>query len=274
MNRIHESQPGRCRVFLCLLTSVLWGLGVLNVPAYAAVSKAMLEATPEAIQNGRVLYENSCLLCHGVKGKGDGAAAFFGASYYGPRPNDFTVGQYKFRSTPSGKQPTDQDIFQILTNGIPGYMPSFAGLSQEERWQVVFYLKSLSQSTHEGPVVTIPIGYSPIPPTPESIVKGRQVYFQYECESCHGHNGLGDVLDFSAVDLEDSFGLPTRPTDLDFTKLSSFKNGSSARDIFRTLMTGLNGSPMPSFQDAFAGHEDDAWHLVNYIISLSTRQPQ
>jgi len=259
-------------IFFCLFTSILWSMVILSLPVNAAVSQAMLDATPEAIQKGRAIYEDGCIFCHGIKGKGDGPAAFFGASYFSPRPNDFTVGQYKFRSTPSGKQPTGQDIFRTITNGIPGYMPSFGGLSQEERWQVVFYVTSLSESTVKGPIVTIPIGYSPIPPTPNSIAIGRQVYFQYECESCHGNNGLGDILDFGAVDLEDSFGLPIRPTDLDFTKLASFKNGSSARDIYRTLMTGLDGSPMPSFQDAFAGHEEDAWHLVNYIMSLSIRR--
>ena len=267
-----EHIEGR-RVFFCLFTGFLWSMVILSVPGYAAASKALLEATPEAIEKGRAIYEESCIFCHGVEGRGDGPAAFFGASYFGPRPNDFTVGQYKFRSTPSGKQPIDQDVFRTITNGIPGYMPSFAGLSQEERWQVVMYLKSLSESTEEGPVVTLSIGYSSVPPPPDSISKGRQIYFQYECKSCHGNNGLGDVLDFSVVDLEDSFGLPIRPTDLDFTKLSSLKNGSSARDIYRTLMTGLNGSAMPSFQDAFTGHEEDAWHLVNYIMSLSTRQP-
>lgn len=261
------------RVLFHLFTTVLWGLMILSGTVNAAVSKGMWGATPEAIQKGRAIYEDSCIFCHGVEGRGDGPTAFFGASYFSPRPNDFTVGQYKFRSTPSGQQPTDQDLFRTITNGIPGYMPSFVGLSPEERWQVVLYLKSLAESVAKGPVMTIPIGYSPFPPTPGSISKGRQVYFQYECESCHGNNSLGDVLDFSVVDLEDSFGLPIRPTDLDFTKLSSLKNGSSARDIYRTLMTGLNGSPMPSFQDAFTGHEEDAWHLVNYIMSLSPRQP-
>ena len=268
-----EPHIERCRVLFCLFTIALWSMVILSGTVNAAVSKAMLEATPEAIEKGRTIYEASCIFCHGVKGKGDGAAAFFGASYFSPRPNDFTVGQYKFRSTPSGKRPTYEDIFRTITNGIPGYMPPFDGLSQEERWQVTFFLMSLSKSAEKGPLVIIPIGYSPVPPKPESISKGRQIYFQYECESCHGNNGLGDVLDFSAVDLEDSFGLPTRPTDLDFTKLSTFKNGSTARDIYRTLMTGLDGSPMPSYQDAFAGHEEDAWHLVNYIMSLSTRQP-
>jgi len=247
-------------------------LGVVG-SVNAAVSKAMLEATPEAIQKGKALYEKSCLLCHGVKGKGDGPAAFFEASYFSPRPNDFTIGQYKFRSTPSGTPPTDQDIFRTITNGIPGYMPPFDGLSQEERWQVVFYLKSLSPSAGWSSVRTIPIGFPPFSPTPESIERGRQVYFQFECESCHGSNGQGDLLDLSAIDLEDSFGLPTRPTDLDFTKRSTYKNGSSARDIYRTLMTGLNGSPMPSYQDAFSGHEEDAWHLVNFILSMSSRDP-
>ena len=270
MRRQNRNSHRNRLVVLMILLGTLTGSGFFQGEVLSAVSQDMMEATPEAVEKGRAVYEESCLYCHGIEGKGDGPAAFFGASYFSPRPNDFTVGQYKFRSTASGQPPTDQDIFRTITNGIPGYMPSFAGLSQEERWQVVFYLKSLSRSKVERSDKSLFLGSSPVPPTSESIAKGRQVYFRYECESCHGKEGRGDVLDLSSVDLEDSAGLPTRPTDLDFTKLGSFKNGSTARDIFRTLMTGLDGSPMPSFQDAFAGHETDAWHLVNYIMSIST----
>ena len=270
---IHLSGLITDRAVRCLFIGALLGSVGEAGPGVAGGSKSMLEPTPESIQRGRAIYEESCLLCHGAQGKGDGPAAFFGASYFSPRPNDFTLGQYKFRSTPSGTPPTDQDIFRTITNGVPGYMPSFAGLSQEERWQVVFFLKSLSSSSQDAPIRTVQIGNPPIPSTPESLERGRQVYFQYECESCHGSNGRGDVLDFTGVDLTDSFGLPTRLSDLDFTKRSTFKNGSTARDVYRTLMTGLNGSPMPSYQDAFSGHEEDAWHLVNFILSMSTPIP-
>ena len=38
-------------------------------------------------------------------------------------------------------------------------------------------------------------------------------------------------------------------------------------DIFRTVSTGLNGTPMPSYRDAFP--DADRWALSYYILSLS-----
>ncbi len=245
---------------------VIGGLLVSNVHAIQT------EPTPEIIARGKILYDRSCIFCHGVQGKGDGPAAFFGASYWAPRASDFTVGQYKFRSTASGKSHTDEDLFRIITNGVPGYMPPFVGWPEEDRWHVVSYVKTLhsTNSRHnEKPLETFQIGTQNVPLTVESIEQGRQVYFKFECDACHGHNARGDVPDFEAQDLKDNLGMPIRPTDLDLTNPYSFKNGAAAHDIFGTLMTGLIGTPMPSYADAFAQHEDDAWHLVHYILSLS-----
>ena len=43
--------------------------------------------------------------------------------------------------------------------------------------------------------------------------------------------------------------------------------GSEPEDIYRTLMTGLAGTPMPSYVDAL--EPDQAWDLVYYVLSLS-----
>jgi len=49
------------------------------------------------------------------------------------------------------------------------------------------------------------------------------------------------------------------------------KCGESSARIFTTFMTGLNGTPMPSYDGAIA--TDDAWDLVHYIQSLSRQAP-
>ncbi|MFQ5657861.1 MAG: c-type cytochrome, partial [Candidatus Methylomirabilales bacterium] len=84
------------------------------------------------------------------------------------------------------------------------------------------------------------------------------------CPDCHGDSGRGDGP--SAPTLEDYRGLHIPTTDL--TNPTAFKNGNSQEDIYRSIMTGLNGTPMPSYDDAFKGKEDDVWHLVHYIMSL------
>ncbi|MEK6572509.1 MAG: cytochrome c, partial [Bacteroidota bacterium] len=51
---------------------------------------------------GKALYEKYCSTCHGLEGKGEGAAAV----YLSPKPRDFTEGIFKFQSTPAGALPT------------------------------------------------------------------------------------------------------------------------------------------------------------------------
>lgn len=219
------------------------------------------------IPRGKVVFQQSCQWCHGVQGNGKGPAAFFLGAYSSPRPRDLTVGNYKFRSTPADEFPMDQDLFRTITNGIPGAMPSFASLSLEDRWAVIHFVKSLSSMESEHPGETIEIKGPPIPLTPGSIAKGRLVFFSLQCHTCHGDNGGGDGRIALDGELKDSTDLPILPTDL--TNRYAFKNGATRRDIVRTLLTGMVGTPMPSYDGQFEKGETDAWHVANFILSLS-----
>jgi mono/diheme cytochrome c family protein len=86
------------------------------------------------------LYRKHCAHCHGVTGDGIGPTAGF----LDPYPRDFRRGVYKFKSTPKGSKPTDEDLRRILVRGIPGTaMPSYA-LQDEELDALVQYVKYLS----------------------------------------------------------------------------------------------------------------------------------
>jgi hypothetical protein len=65
-------------------------------------------------QNGKVVYERKCMLCHGEKGDGKGPAA----EELSPAPRDFVSGVYKIRTT-ANKIPSDEDLFKIITD-VPG----------------------------------------------------------------------------------------------------------------------------------------------------------
>ena len=243
---------------------LLW-LGIMLTPL-VAIAQAPTDA--KSVSQGKVVFAQTCRWCHGAMGKGNGPAAFFIGAYSSPRPRDFTGDEsYKFRSTPSGELPTDEDLFRIITRGIPGYMPSFAGLSPVERWQVIAYIKSLNPEFEETPLPPLVVGMPRIPPSPESLRRGQEVYQTFECDACHGTDARG-VMDLSFADeLHDTRGLHIRPTDL--TAPTSFKNGHSPREIAMSIVTGLDGTPMSAFAEAFADSSDDLWHLVNYIRSLS-----
>jgi cytochrome c oxidase cbb3-type subunit 2 len=222
--------------------------------------------TPADIEAGKRQYEMSCLPCHGPEGKGDGPVA----AYMDPRPRDLTKGLYKFRTTPSGELPTDWDLLKTITEGLSGTeMPGWKALSQKERWQVVQYIKTLAKdfSEYGSPEETVKVG-RPIPPTPNSINKGRKIYQKAKCWECHGQEGKGDGP--SAGTLKDDWGFSIIPTNL--THGWEFRRGNTPQDIFITLSTGINGTPMPSYFDSLS--EEERWHLANYLSTLSSRRNQ
>jgi len=229
------------------------------------------EETPEVIAKGKAIFNRSCILCHGIKGKGDGPAAFFFASYVAPRPRDFTQDTFKFRTTPYEVLPADQDLFRTVTNGVAGVMPPFEGLTEEERWQVIAYVKTFNPKfkTQDRPQVSVAL--PKVPFSPKSIAAGRK-FFQVNCVICHGSNAQGDGMLFQQGVLKEFFNLPIQPRDL--SNLPSFRNGASPQDIFRTLMTGMH--QMPPFAEALEEKEEVAWNVVNYIMSLSRtpREPK
>jgi len=218
------------------------------------------------VKEGRKLYEASCIFCHGNNGKGKGPVAYFLSRETGPHPRDFTFGVYKFRSTLSGELPTDEDLYRTITRGISGFMPAFNGLKPEKRWKLVYYIKSLFEDFQEyTPELIKVVGY-PVPSTAVSIQRGYKTYQKFKCWECHGGGGEGDGK--KAYDLKDDWGFLLPPQNL--TMPSSFKNGRRPEDLYRTIMAGLDGGAMPSYGDFLEGEEIEAWHLVNYILSLSS----
>ena len=77
---------------------------------------ARAELTAAQAEKGKAVYENRCLHCHGVKGRGDGPAA----KRLRPKPRNLASGMYKFTYTQFGKLPQDSTIFTRVSEGLPG----------------------------------------------------------------------------------------------------------------------------------------------------------
>jgi len=211
------------------------------------------------------VYNHACSWCHGKDGRGDGPAAFSINKYRSPRPRDFTRGRFKLRSTPSGQLPTDDDLLRTVERGIPGYMPSFQGLTAGERRLAVEAVKRFYPGFESARPTPVTILDAPVQDA-DAAARGRRVYEEAGCAACHGDRGRGDGSSASA--LRDDVGLPIRPADLRYPR--RFKGGSAPTDIYRTLMTGLDGTPMPSYASAI----DDPralWDLIAYVGSLKGR---
>lgn len=215
-------------------------------------------ADPATLLLGKHVYQRYCLSCHGERGDGRGESAQF----LDPRPRDFTAGVYKWRSTPSGTLPLDSDLFRTIRNGLYNTnMPAWTGLSDDQVWDVIAYVESFSPSFSREPRGK-PIEIPPEPPaSPESIRAGKELYQTAGCFNCHGNSGRGDGQ--SAQTLTDDWGRPIRPPDFTTKHL---KCGSESRDIYRILMTGLNGTPMPSYGESLT--PEQAWNLAHYVRTL------
>jgi cytochrome c oxidase cbb3-type subunit 2 len=232
---------------------------------------------PESVQVGHDIFNMACVACHGVQGKGDGTVGATLSPRRAPQPRDFTSAEFKLRSTPSGHLPTTADLFRTLTEGIRAeggpltiglrghrIMPSFRHMPEEQRLELLEYVKSFNKAywaRTEVKTVAIP---APPPVTAERLARGKQLYADAECLKCHGATGRRDGTP-PDEELKDMLGFRIIATDL--TKSARFKNGARPEDVYRTLMTGLAGTPMPSYGDSL--EPDQAWDLVYYVLSLS-----
>lgn len=234
-------------------------------------SKPMPAKTPAQIETGKVIYFQRCSVCHGLLGDGEGPAA----KYLDPRPRDFTLGTFKFRTTQSGELPTDNDMFRTVSRGLPGTgMQAFDdqviknGLSEDGRWAVIAYIKTFAQEFEDpdldpiktGKLITLPKERAPF--NDDTVAKGKAVFERAKCWECHGKLGRGDGQ--KSFDRKDDWGFPIRIRNVRHPW--KLKGGAEVEDIYMRFSTGINGTPMPSFVKAL--NQRDRWYLANYIKSL------
>ena len=222
----------------------------------ASVAQAARPA-PDA-QAGQAAYQQYCARCHGELGRGDGVDA---KRFY-PRPRDLTMGVYKFRSTASGTPPTDDDLFQTITKGLPGSnMPDWQHLDETVRWNLVAYLKSLSPIFEHTPPSPVTVPKDPGPSHADT-AKGKALYEKLGCAACHGMAGRANGT--SAAGLVDDWGMAIRPANL--TQGWAYRGGRDARSVMLRVLTGIDGAGMPSYAEALSPEE--AWQLAYYVTSL------
>ena len=94
----------------------------------ADTTRNPLGNSPAAIAAGQRVYDQTCQPCHGASGQGDRGPAL--------DTGTFTHGR------------EDGDLFHTIREGVPAsQMPPFRGLTDEQVWQLVSYIRSLA-----GPV--------------------------------------------------------------------------------------------------------------------------
>jgi mono/diheme cytochrome c family protein len=212
-------------------------------------------------ESGKKTYVKYCSQCHGENGDGEGYAS----PHLLPRPRNFTTGKFKVRTTATGALPTHQDLVNVIRRGMPyTSMPAWPDLSDQDVSNLAYFIKTFSADFSKPENAAQPIQLPSAPKaTKESVELGKKLYEETGCIKCHGTLGRGDGP--SATTLKDDSGHPIRPADL--TQSWTFRAGSSREDIFRTMSTGFNGTPMPGFVDAL--QPEQRWAITDFIDSLS-----
>ncbi|VAX08032.1 hypothetical protein MNBD_GAMMA26-1695 [hydrothermal vent metagenome] len=244
-----------------VMLTVLAALSFLPVLVLADSLEPKPHPTKRLLAQGEHQYSMRCARCHGEKGDGNGPVADF----LDPRPRDFTLGMFKFRTTVTGALPTDEDLFRIITRGIPGTeMPGWEGLPEQLRWALLYYIKTFAEDFADPEldpnkfVITL----SPkVPSSPASIAKGKVLYEENKCWECHGKELRGD----GRTNLKNDWGDQTRVPNLRYGW--NYRGGRMPEDIVYSFIAGLNGTAMPSYEDSIK--DEDRWHLANYMASIT-----
>ena len=210
---------------------------------------------------GARVYAQRCAACHGKRGDGRGWVA---PSLPIP-PRDFTSGVYKLRSTPTGSIPTDEDLFATISRGMHGTpMMSWRGLPEDERWALVGHLKAYSvRFAQERPAPALAVPAEP-PSSGAFVVEGARLW---------GARAMWRVprrrrRPRAVVSLSRRTRGGTSACETSAGR--EFMRGSSARDIYLTLRTGMDGTPMGSYAEALTPHETRARTVsVRSLISPS-----
>ena len=241
---------------------------------------------------GAELYQFYCAVCHGEEGAGDGLAA----KYLYPAPRDFTIGIFKYKTSPvEREQPGDDDLFNTIKGGLPrtGMPPWGVMLTDEQIRSVVPVVKGFDyvgtwapldapdedfddDGYYSGELLSVVERVSAenqIPFTAASVARGR-IGFEVNCTPCHGDDGRGNPL--AEKKLRDDWGARVWPRDL--TKPWTWRvtnvEGSpeeTIRNIFTRLSVGILGTPMPEHTSGVS--EEDRWDIANYEYTLRNSTP-
>jgi mono/diheme cytochrome c family protein len=242
----------------CLVALIAWFVAATTGSVRVTAQDVGTEAQRES---GKKLYLQYCSQCHGEKGDGEGYAT----PHLYPKPRNFTSGKFKVRTTPNGALPTHQDLVNIIRRGMPyTSMPAWPALSDQQVTDLAYFITTFSADFSNKEAVPQPVSLPSAPATTkESIELGKKLYADTGCLKCHGNLGRGDGP--SAPTLVDELNQPIRAANL--SQPWTFRGGPSREDIFRTMSTGLNGTPMPSFTDSLT--PEQRWAITDFIVSLS-----
>ena len=234
---------------------------VLLLSAFLVASAFLGDGTARAADvDGQAVYEMHCVGCHGAKGDGKGIVA----DDFVVKPRDFTLGKFKFSTTERNSLPTDEDLKQTITNGLPtSAMPNYKLLDEASMNGVIGYIKTFSTrwETEQAQPKYEPASIPDFVGTTDSVGKGEKL-FASRCLMCHGNkNEQPDVIFSLQWQGAEACSDVIRPA---VFSDGTIKRGPKVEDIHMSITAGVGGSPMLAWGEML--NEQDRWHLTSYIL--------
>lgn len=125
--------------YLFLVSVLLLGCVAVNaqknwaVPEYTKGLKNPFVGNKVATAEGKAIYSQMCVLCHGITGEGNGEAGLT----LEKKPANFLTLENLFYDT-------DGEVFWRITVGKPPMAPYDELLTEDQRWKLVNYIRVLS----------------------------------------------------------------------------------------------------------------------------------
>jgi DMSO reductase family type II enzyme heme b subunit len=145
-------------------------------------------------------------------------------------------------------------------------MPAWKQFSDDELDALVGYIKDFAAEDFEFPGEPIEIPKTP-EVTDEMIANGKELFEKAKCWECHGGFARGSGEKGQQV-VKDEWGYRIFPADL--THPWELRNGSRVEDLYRTITTGISGTPMASYKDAYS--DDERWGVAFYLKSIQFKR--
>jgi glucose/arabinose dehydrogenase len=199
--------------------------GFHNAPAAAGEMKNPLAGQADAARAGQTAYAGTCTSCHGVNGKG--------------------TGNVPSLATGRCQSASDGELFWYITKGdLNNGMPSWASLPEQQRWQIIAYLRTLKNASASTPVA------APQPweehNGPASAPRPTKPFTDYRYES------PGTFRKITLADLPEPFATPSAgngpevaprpegawPKVPDGFKVTQYANGLKEPRLIRTAPNG------------------------------------
>jgi PQQ-dependent dehydrogenase (methanol/ethanol family) len=130
-----------------------------------------LASNPTAAADGQRTFGGTCQTCHGASGQGDRDRGGPALNVAGLKHGD-----------------SDADLFRVIRTGVPGtQMPPYKGLSDQQVWQLVSFIRSIQGRDGSPAAASEPVA--------GDAAAGETAFFgKAACSTCHEVNARGGIV--------------------------------------------------------------------------------